>query len=77
VRVLILVLSPITAILCNVLRLIPTVWVFGHASPDTASRFHDIGGWVMLVFAFLGLMGMVKVLRWAMLPVTHFHLATV
>ena len=35
-RVTILVLSPVTAIVCNVLRLIPTVWVFSHASKRTA-----------------------------------------
>ncbi|HZZ43837.1 MAG TPA: exosortase/archaeosortase family protein [Tepidisphaeraceae bacterium] len=75
VRALILILSPLTAILCNVIRLVPTVWVYGYASPETANMFHDISGWVMLVVAFLMLMSVVSVLRWAMIPVTEFRLA--
>ena len=31
VRILLLVLSPVSAILCNILRLIPTVWIIGDA----------------------------------------------
>lgn len=75
IRVLILIASPISAILCNVLRLMPTVWVYGHASTVTAGRFHDIAGWVMLVISFLLLMGIIRLLRWALLPVSRFTLA--
>ena len=69
VRALILLASPVVAVTCNVIRLVPTVWVFGHASPQTAHRFHDISGWVMLILAFVGLTGMIRVLKWASLPV--------
>ena len=69
VRVLLLLATPLLAVICNVIRLVPTVWMFAHASRETAERFHDIGGWVMLVFAFLLLMGGVHLLRWLMLPV--------
>ena len=75
VRALVLAASPLVAIAANVIRLVPTVWMFGHASPAAAERFHTISGWVMLVVAFLGLMGIVKVLRWAMVPVAQFTLA--
>jgi exosortase len=75
VRVLIIVLSPVSAVVCNVLRLVPTVWVYGNCSPDTAQRFHDLGGWVMLFVAFLLLLGIIRLLRWVMLPVTPFRLA--
>ena len=80
VRFLILAACPVTAVVCNVIRLVPTVWMFGnYGKPETrhiAERFHDISGWVMLIVAFVGLLGIVRVLRWAMVPVTPFRLAS-
>jgi exosortase len=76
VRVLILAASPLTAILCNVIRLVPTVWVMGHVSEETGRIFHDVAGWVMLVVAFLMLMSIEKVLKWAMVPVREYTLAS-
>ena len=75
VRAIILLASPVTAVVCNVIRLVPTVWVFGHTSPEKAAIFHDFSGWVMLVVAFLGLTGIVRILKWAMVPVVPFTLA--
>lgn len=75
VRALILAASPLIAIAANVLRLIPTVWIYGHASPATAATFHDVAGWFMLVAAFLVLTGITKVLRWALVPVSPLTLA--
>jgi exosortase len=75
VRALILVLTPLTAVVCNVIRLVPTVWMFGYASQTAAYRFHDASGWVMLVTAFLLQMGVVRLLRWALVPVSPFTLA--
>ena len=74
-RTLILVASPFSAIFCNVLRLVPTVWLYGYGPPGVASRFHDISGWCMLVVAFLLLMGILRLLRWALVPVTCYTLA--
>jgi hypothetical protein len=53
------------------------VWVFGHFSQEAAENFHDISGWVMLILAFLTMVGFLKVMRWAMVPVTHFRLVDV
>lgn len=75
VRVLILAASPASAILCNVLRIVPTVLIFGYADRDIAMKFHDASGWVMLGVAFLLLMGIIELLRWAMVPVTRYTLA--
>jgi exosortase len=75
VRVVVIGLSPISAILCNVLRLLPTVWLYGYAPKEWANRFHDIAGWAMLLVAFLLLMGVVRLLRWALIPVTPYTLA--
>jgi exosortase len=69
VRVLILVVSPVVAIVANVIRLVPTVWMYGNASVESAKLFHDASGWAMLIVAFLSLLGMVKVLDWATVPV--------
>jgi exosortase len=75
VRVLFLLGSPLSAIVCNVIRLIPTVWVFGHYSADFAHTFHEVAGWVMVVVAFLLLMGILRLMRWALVPVKHYTLA--
>lgn len=69
VRVLILVLSPVIAVVANVVRLVPTVWMYGHASSASAKLFHDLSGWAMLILAFLSLLGTVRVLQWAGIPV--------
>jgi exosortase len=64
-RVLFLAASPLVAIAANVVRLVPTVWLFGNASADVAHQFHDISGWVMTVLAFLLLLGFFSLLQGA------------
>ena len=75
VRVLLVVLSPLSAVLCNVIRLVPTVWVFGNFPAEVAEQFHDLSGWVMLFVGFLLLMMVIRLLRWFAVPVTPFSLA--
>lgn len=75
VRALILLASPVSAIFCNVLRLVPTVWVYGHSSSAVAGWFHDINGWIMLAVSLGLLAGLVRLLQWALLPVSRFTLA--
>jgi exosortase len=55
-RALLLAASPVVAVISNVVRLVPTVWLFGNTSPQAAERFHDVSGWVMTVVAFVALM---------------------
>jgi exosortase len=69
VRCLLLLASPVLAVFCNVIRLVPTVWMYGHTTQAAAERFHDLSAWVMLGVAFLLLMAGVSILRWLMLPV--------
>jgi exosortase len=64
VRVLVLLGSPLMAVVCNVIRLVPTVYMFGHASKGAAEAFHEAAGWVMLLVGYLLLMGGVRLLRW-------------
>lgn len=75
VRLLILVLSPIAAILCNVFRLTPTVILYGYADESLADAFHAAAGWAMLPLAFFILLGITRVLRWALVPTYRFTLA--
>jgi len=83
VRLLILVASPISALLCNIIRMVPTVWLYGFSGTDIlgydagaiADQFHDYAGWGMLIIAFLFLMGIIKILQWALIPVTPYMLA--
>lgn len=83
VRAIIVLASPVSAILTNVVRMIPTVWLYG-SSGDTvmgmpgeqvADTFHDWAAWPMVVIAFLMLMAIIKVLQWALIPVTPYTLA--
>lgn len=64
-RLLVILASPLVAIAVNVLRLVPTVWLYGHASTGTAETFHDVLGWAMMPVALLGLVGLNSVLTWA------------
>lgn len=75
VRALVLIASPLAAIACNVVRLIPTVWLYGYSTTRIADAFHDVSGWLMLPIAFFILLGVVRLLRWALIPVAKFNLA--
>ena len=74
-RVAVLAATPVSAIACNVVRLVPTVWLYGNRPGPAATLAHDIGGWVMLVMSFLILLGILRLFRWAMVPVTTYTLA--
>ncbi len=76
VRLMILLLSPVAAIICNVIRLAPTVLLYGYAPEEYADKFHDFSGWLMLPIAFLMLVGVTRALRWALVPTYRFTLAT-
>lgn len=76
VRAIVILASPISAILCNVVRLIPTVWLYGYTDVNVADAFHDWSGWLMLGVALLLLIAIIRLLRWALVPVTPYTLAT-
>jgi exosortase/archaeosortase family protein len=70
-----LLTSPLAAIFCNVVRVIPTIWMYGY-EPDYAATFHTYAGWAMLPLAFGMLYGLIKTLQWAMIPVNEYTLAS-
>jgi exosortase len=76
VRFFVLLMSPVTALVCNVIRTLPLIWLYGNSSRVVATKFHDYSGWLMLPIAFLLLLGLIKLLKWAMLPVTRYTLAS-
>jgi exosortase len=65
-RVVILVAAPLLAISANVIRLVPTVALYGYADAEIADAFHDFGGWVMVLLAFVAMFGALGVWRWVM-----------
>ncbi len=75
-RVALLVLSPVAALLCNVIRLVPTSLIYGYGSAGGAEWFHDVSGWAMLPVALVMLVMFLRLLRWLELPVSSFRLAT-
>jgi exosortase len=75
VRIAILLATPVSAVACNVVRLVPTVWMYGYHPGELANGFHEVSGWAMLLVSFGVLLGIIRLLRWAMLPVTRFTLA--
>ncbi len=74
-RIFVLLLSPLTAILCNVIRLVPTSLIYGYGSSDAAVNFHDLAGWAMLPVALLILAAVVRLVEWMDFPVLTFRLA--
>lgn len=70
IRLFFLILSPVIALLVNVIRLVPTVLLYGYASESVATTFHDISGWVMLFVALGILWAMLGLLRWLEIAVS-------
>jgi len=63
VRWMIILLSPITALVCNVIRLIPTVLMYGYSTKNAADQFHEYSGWAMVPIAFFVLMFVVSFIK--------------
>jgi len=75
-RAVLILLSPLVAMLCNVIRLVPTSLIFGYGDVHAAQTFHDLAGWVMLPVALIVLVAALKMVRWLEFPVMSFRLAS-
>ena len=75
VRWMLLILSPVVTLACNVLRTTPLVWAYAERSRESADWLHAWSGWLMLPLAFLVLLGFVRALRWFDVSVDRFRLA--
>ena len=72
VRVLLLALSPLLAVIVNIIRLIPTVLFYGYSSASFAKLFHDLSGWLMMLLALGVLWSFMRLLKWMELPVLSY-----
>ena len=71
-----LLLSSIpVALLCNVVRLVPTAIAYGYL-PSQATLIHDVGGWIMLPAAIFILIGLLRLIEWIDIPVSRWRLVT-
>ncbi|MEM8737034.1 MAG: archaeosortase/exosortase family protein [Planctomycetota bacterium] len=75
VRLAILLLSPLSAIVCSALALAATLWLYNGLSQEQAALWLRIGEWTMLLVAFLSLVAAMRVLIWASVPVRRYPLA--
>jgi len=75
VRVVILLASPLSAILCGVIGLICTLWLYGYLPAGYIAVMHQAGGWLILIAAFLALTALIRMLSWASVPVRPYTLA--
>ena len=75
IRVLLLLASPLIAVACNVVRLVPTLWAYGHIDTQWADFIHDWGAWLMLGVSLMIVMGVMQVLCWLDLPVYAYSRA--
>ena len=74
-RGVLLLASPLIAVACNVIRLVPTLWAYGHIDTQWADFIHDWGAWLMLGVSLMVVMGVMQVLRWLDLPLYAYSRA--
>ncbi|MEM9418251.1 MAG: exosortase/archaeosortase family protein [Planctomycetota bacterium] len=75
VRLVVLLISPLSAIVCSALALLGTFWLYSGMSQEMAGAWVQVGEWIMLLVAFLLLVGAIRGLTWASVPVRHYTLS--
>ena len=76
-RLTLILAAPVTAVVLNVVRLIPTLIMYGYATPEWADWFHDWAGWAMIAVGFFLLMGVVEACRWVSVPIMRYEFPAV
>ena len=67
-RIFILALSPVVALLINVIRLMGTTLLYGYTDQSVAEALHDLSGWLSLPLA-MGIFWMIfSLMRWLEMP---------
>lgn len=61
-RLLFLATAPLVALVANVLRLVPTVWLYGRTDTALAADFHDWSGWFLAPLTLFVLLGIIHLL---------------
>jgi len=75
VRLLILAVSPLVALIVNIVRLVPTALLYGYSEKSTADLFHELSGWGVLVLALGLLWCLLALLRWIEVPIAPYGVA--
>lgn len=75
VRLAVILLSPLFAIISSALALIGTFWIYQGSTVERADVWLHVGEWLMLLVAFMLLVGSIRLLTWASVPVRHYTLA--
>jgi exosortase len=71
-RVFLLALSPLVAVLVNVLRLAPTALLYGYSTDSVAHTFHDLAGWGVLLVALAVMWSVLALMRALELPLIPY-----
>ena len=69
VRLLVIGFSPLLAVGCNIIRVVPTAVVYAYADQGTGDMVHDLSGWAMVFLAYGFLAAIFRTLEWAEVPV--------
>ena len=77
VRTILLVITPIIALVCSSLALGGTLWLYdGRSTLMAADLIRAASEWATLLLAFLLIAGSLRLLTWASVPVHQYHLAS-
>lgn len=76
VRLLLLVLSPLVALLSTAVTLGGTLWLYDSDWALSQQTISTLTGWLTLLLAFLLTVSLLRVLSWASVPVHQYHLAS-
>jgi exosortase len=77
VRIGLLIISPLIAVVCNIVRLVLTSIVYGFSTQSFADSFHWYSGLAMIPMALIMLFGIIKLLTWLDIPCMRWRLASV
>ncbi|MDX2148554.1 MAG: exosortase/archaeosortase family protein [Planctomycetota bacterium] len=72
-RLVLLGISPLVAILVNVIRLYPTTILYGHSTAEIADAFHDLAGWGVLFLAMGMMWSVLALLRYLEVPIARYN----
>jgi exosortase/archaeosortase family protein len=73
-RLFLVLISPLVALMCNVVRLVPSSLAFGFTDEAMAVRIHEFFGWLMLFMAIAAMFLTLRMLRWLDIPTLRWRL---
>lgn len=77
VRAVLLIITPVIALLCSAMALGGTLWLYdGRSTIMTTDLIRALSEWATLLLAFLLIAGALRLLAWASVPVHQYHLAS-